>query len=419
MNTKQRITVGLLVMTLTFSGLAFAEREGRLIGKVMDPEGKPIKGVTITATAAELPNLRMVEETDKKGIFKLDFEERFVAYRLRVVKEGFLTLESEQDWQLEGTARAEFTMYAGKSVVADAPVYSASGQAVTAYNEGVAAYNARDYATADARFHTALEHDPDLYQAWAALSRVLLKQEEFARSADAAENAISLGATEEVVWQTRWEAYRGLGDEAKTAQALEDMKAAGLRTVEAEKLHNQGVALAKSGDNAGAFAKFREALEIDPNLLPALEGIATTGILCDHNEEAAAAAESVLQADPGNERAIRVRYNAYLNLRDDVNLFNALVGLLPYEPQISQDGLLHLAYTAYDAQDQELAKERFAKILQLLPDQAQSHYYLGLLIMGDGERERAKKHFERFLELAPDAPEAPIATDLVQRLGDS
>ena len=75
-----------------------------------------------------------------------------------------------------------------------------------------------------------------------------------------------------------------------TYLVFEDMKAAGLRTVEAEKLHNQGVALAKAGDNAGAFAKFQEALEIDPNLLPALEGVATTGILCDHNEEAAEAA---------------------------------------------------------------------------------------------------------------------------------
>ena len=419
MNTKQRIIVSLLAMTLSFSGLAFAEREGRLIGKVEDPDGKPIQGVTITATADELPGLRMVEETDKKGVFKLDFEERFVEYRLRFVKEGYLTLESEQDWQLEGTARAEFTMYPGKSVVGDQPVYSASSQAVTAYNEGVAAYNAKDYATADARFHTALEHDPDLYQAWLALSRVLLKQEQFERSADAAENAIALGATEEIVWQTRWEAYRALGDDAKTAEALEDMKTAGLRTVEAEKLHNQGVALAKAGDNAGAFAKFQEALEIDPNLLPAVEGVATTGILCGHDEEAAAAAETVLQSDPSNERAIRVRYNAYLNLKDDVKLFDALVGLLPYEPKVARDGLLHLAYTAYDARDQVVARERFGKILELSPDDPAAHYYMGLLVMNDGETELAKQHFERFLELAPDAPEAAVAKDLVGRLGGS
>lgn len=375
--------------------------------------------MTVTATASELPDFRQVEESDKKGVFKLDFEERFVTYRLRFVKDGFLTLESEQQWDLEGTARGEFTMYPGQSVVGAAPVQSASSQAVAFYNEGVTAYNAKDYATAETKFQAAVGEDPDLYQGWEALARINLKQEQYQEAVDAAEQAIALGSTQESIWRTRWDAYRGLGDEAKIAEALEDMKKAGLRTEEAEKLHNQAVALAKSGDNEGAFAKFEEALSVDPNLRSALVGVATTGILIGRDAEAVAAAETILRADPYDERALRVRYNAYLNLKDDVNLFDALLGLLPIEPEIASQGLLHLAFTAYDAQDQALAKERFIKILEVSPDQPHAHYYLGLLQMNDGERALAQAHFERFLELAPDAPEATIAKELVTRLGDS
>ena len=419
MNTKQRMTVCLLGLTLIFSGLAMAAREGRLIGKIIDEDGKPIQGVTVTATSPDIPEFRQVETTDKKGIFKLDFERRFVTYHFRFVKEGFLTLESDQQWELEGTTRGEFTMYPGQSVSGPAPVQSASSQAVAAYNEGVRAYNAKDYATAEKKFQEAVGEDPDLHQGWEALAKIHLKQEQYGESVDAAEQAIALGSTQESVWRTRWEAYRGLGDEAKTAEALEDMKKAGLRTESAEKLHNQAVALAKSGDNEGAFAKFEEALSVDPNLRSAMVGVATTGILVGRDAEAVAAAENILRADPGNERALRVRYNAYLNLKDDVNLFDALLGLLPIEPQVALQGLSHLAFTAYDAQDQDVAKERFVKILEVAPDQAPPHYYLGLILMGDGERDLAKTHFERFLELAPDAPEATIAKELVTRLGDS
>ena len=73
----------------------------------------------------------------------------------------------------------------------------------------------------------------------------------------------------------------------------------------------------KAGDNAGAFAKFQEALNVDPNLQPSLIGLATAGLKIGRNAEAATAAETVLKADPKNEQAIRLRYNACLSLGDN------------------------------------------------------------------------------------------------------
>ena len=51
MMTEHRRTVWLLALILAVPALASAVRQGRLIGKLVDPEGKPIPGVTVTITS--------------------------------------------------------------------------------------------------------------------------------------------------------------------------------------------------------------------------------------------------------------------------------------------------------------------------------------------------------------------------------
>ena len=115
MHNKPRTIAWLLVLILTVPMLAMAVKKGRLIGRVVDPDGNPIPDVTVTATCEELPRFREVDTTNKKGVFKFDFEELYVVYRLRFDKDGYHSLESEQTWDLEGTARDEFTMYPGEA----------------------------------------------------------------------------------------------------------------------------------------------------------------------------------------------------------------------------------------------------------------------------------------------------------------
>ena len=266
MNTKHRAIIWFLVLILTVPALTFAIRKGRLVGRVVDPEGNPIPGVSVTATSEDVPNFREVETTDKKGVFKLDFEEINVLYKYRFEKVGYQTLKTEQTWRKDGTARHDFTMQPGEtSAVGDLPLASTSSPAVLAFNEGVKAFEAKDFASAEAKFEEALGHDPALRQGWAALSVVELEQEHYQETIEAAEKAIALGSTDQLVLRTRWEAYRQLGDEAKAAEAREDLERFGRLTEEAKRIFNEGVRLSKAGDNEGAFAKFQEAVEIDPN----------------------------------------------------------------------------------------------------------------------------------------------------------
>ncbi len=420
MRTTRRTPALFAFLILAIPGLAFAQPEARLVGKVIDPDGKPLQGVTVTATSPQIPKFTERRTTDKRGAFILDFHDIDVTYHYRFEKAGYQTLEVDQEWRLEGTQRFEWKMQPVAAPPAGgATPASTSESAVQAFNAAVAALKTKDLATAEAKFKEAVTHDPKLAQAWAGLSSVQIQTGHDRDAADAAEKAIALGIRNEAVLLARWQAYRNLKDDAKAAEALKDMESVGRRTEEAKRIHNEAVALVKGGDSAGAFAKFQEALAVDPNLQPSLLGLATAGLKLGRNAEAATAAETVLKTDPANQQAIRLRYNACLALGDADRLFDALVGLRAVEPAVASKGLLKLAFDAYDANDSARAKKRFIKVLEFEPDQPLVHYYLGMLYVTEGAAADARKHLERFIALAPNSAEAATAREIIKQLSKS
>lgn len=416
--TEHRRIGWLLLLILTVPGLASAVRQGRLIGKVVDPEGKPIPGVTVTATSPQIPEFRKVMTTDNKGVFKVDFDRLNVVYQYRFEKAGYRPTQAEGTWTLEGTEHHEFTIPLGETPTLDnRPPASTSNAAILAFNGGVGAFKAKDYPTARAKFEEAVGHDPKLRQAWEALSLIHLEQRHYKEAADAAEKAIALGSTDQAILRARWEAYRNLGDSAKTLEAREELERIGRLTEEGRRIHNEGVALSKAGDEKGAFAKFQEAADVDRNFQAALLALAVTGLKIDRAAEAAAAAQRILDADPQHEEALRIRYNAALKLGDEAKIVDALVGLAAVDPVMARSSLFQLAAKAYDSDDTVTAKERFGKVLELDSSHPRSHYYLGLVLMREGANKEAKSHLQRFLQLAPGDPDAATAEGLIKYLG--
>ena len=416
MRTRWRTTALLLFLIVIIPTLAFVQGRGRLIGRIVDPQGNPIQGVVVTVTSPDVTSFREVQTSDKRGTFTVDFPVLDVVYLYKFEKAGYQPFALQQKWHLEGTERFQWTMQPAGTAVVGGAVATTSEPAIAAFNAGVVAFQSKDYAAAETKFKEAVQHDPKLARAWASLSAVQIVTGHNKEAAEAAEKAMALGATDEGVLTSRWQAYRNLKDDAKAAEALKDLEKAGKAAEEAKKIHNDAVALVKAGDSAGALAKFQEALNLDPNLQASQLGLATAALKLGRNREAATAAESVLKTEPTNEQALRIRYNACLALGDKPRLFEALVGLAAVEPAVAKKGLLQLAFEAYDANDKAQAKDRFLKVLQIDPSQAVVHYYLAMVYVNEGATEDAKTHLERFLALVPNGKEADTAREMLKAL---
>lgn len=421
MMTEQRRAAWLTLVMLAAAGPALAARQGRLVGKVVDPAGNPIAGVTVTATAKDDAEFERVKTTDAKGIFILDFDRIGVVYTYRFEKAGYVTTQANQTWNVMGTERQQFSLQPGgapaPAAVDEAPPASTSSAAITAFNEGVRALKARDNDTAGTKLAQAVQHDPELRQGWIALTGVRLDQKRYKEAAEAADRAIALGAADPSILQARWEAYRHLGDEAKTQEAREALEKAGRLQEEAKRIHNEAVALSKIGNDTEAFARFKEATEIDPSLQQAWLALAVTGLKIGRGAEAATAAQKVLESDPRHEAALRLQYNAALQVGDESKVADALVALAAIEPTTARDNLYKLAVKAFDADDAVRAKEGMQKVLAIDPDHPRANYYLGVLLVREGAKSEARAHLQRFLRLAPGDPEANTAKGLLGFIG--
>lgn len=417
MRASVRRGVGLVLVLLLVPALASAERKARLRGRIVDVNGAPVEGVEVTVTSPDIPNFSIGKTTDRRGMFIVDYSRVNVTYVYRFEKAGFQPLEVRQVWNLEGTQDAEWTLQpAAAQLTEGAKPASASLPAVEAYNEGVAAFKAKAYAAAEAKFKEAVSYDPDLQQGWAALAVVQVELGLYEHAVKAAEKAMALGATDEAFLTARWQAYVALKDEEKAAQALRDLEAAGRRAEEAKRFHNEAVALAKAGNKEAALAKFQQALNLDPKLVESQVGLSTVALELGRFGEAADAAEAALKVDPKNGKALRLRYNACLHVDDRERLADALVGLAAVEPTVARDGLLKLGFDAYDAGNMREAKERFARAVEIDPNQALAHYYLAIAYINEGAAAQARMHLEAFLKLAPDHPEAPSAREMLKTL---
>jgi tetratricopeptide (TPR) repeat protein len=399
--------------------MAMAVNKGRVVGMVLDPEGNPIEGVNVIATCEEVSTFEDTDTTNAKGAFTINFDFIDVTYKLAFSKDGYLPFTAGLTLLRQGKMRETYIMHPGDATVQSVVLNTTSEPAIEAYNAGVAAFNRKDYETAVAKLEEAVGHDPSLFNVWEALSRAKLSKGDYQGAVEAAEKAIELGATGEAVWRLRWEAYKQLGDKEKTLQALKDLEDVGLQAAEAQRLHNEAVALTRTKDHEGAYALFQQALELDPNLNSALLGTALSALEIGRYGESIDATEALLKSDPDNEQAIRLRYNAALELGDTDRIMDALVDLAKVEPEIARNSLLALAFDSYDANDMVEAEKRFKKVLQVDPGHAHSHYLLALIYVNEERIEEAKPHLEQFIALTPDDPEAPTARELLKYLNRS
>jgi tetratricopeptide (TPR) repeat protein len=179
---------------------------------------------------------------------------------------------------------------------------------------------------------------------------------------------------------------------------------------------NAGNAAARDGDYATAAAMYRQAVSLDPTLVPAHAALAAVLLLEKDFAGAVETAAVGLELEPTNERLLSLRHEAYRAMGDEANAAKALEALVAASPERAAEDLLKRAGELFEAGRIGEAREVLEQLLQADQKNAKAHYLLALCLVNSGDPDSAKEHLAAFVELAPDDPDVAAAKEMLAYL---
>jgi tetratricopeptide (TPR) repeat protein len=300
MLTRPRLFIILALVLVLIPGLLLAAVQGRVFGVVTDESEQPVAGLTITVTDPERVTVKVVAETDENGEYTVTLPDATHTYTYTLTKQGYEPFETSFKVPAGSTRAMNFTVVQG-SVMA-----------------------------------------PDVF--------------------------------------------------------------------------NEGNVAAREGDYALAVERYREALELDPSLVPAHAALATVLLLAKDLEGAISAAEAGLAIDPVNHRLLTVRYEALKASGDKEGAAAALATLQAVDPERAASDLVKRAGSLFEAGQIGEARELLEQALEADPEIAKAYYLMGLCLLNAGDSAGAKEHLAKFVEMAPDDPDVAAAQGMLEYL---
>jgi tetratricopeptide (TPR) repeat protein len=213
-----------------------------------------------------------------------------------------------------------------------------------------------------------------------------------------------------------YDGYRGLGKQPEADAALESLAKLDTGGNTVAMIYNEGVNSLSLGDYKNAGTRFREALALQPDMAPALAGLALVQVNSGQFQEAADNAEKALAVDPEHKQALRIRYEACKGLGDKEKIAVAFQALAAVNPGVLAEELFNKGVEQFNGGDTAGAIESFELALQLEPQRIKAHYYLGLCNVNTGDSAKAREHLEKFIAEAPDDPDVGTAKEMLSFL---
>ena len=417
MANRKRALVALVLWLATAAGLAAQTTFGRLTIKIVDEQGEPLPGVTITATCFSLVDYREEKITDKKGKATFGFTDATYTYGFQFEKEGYNPANKPIKPKVKSSSFE--TIALEKLSTAPPPAQEGTTTRVIytpaekVFNEGVGLLEGGDQAGAKAKFLEALEKDADMALAHSALAGIYLSAGDHQAAIATAQRLIELDPRNTRGFRILYQAYKELGQKKEADQALKSLSQLDSQGDAAALVFNEAVDALNVGDTATAKARFKEALAVDPGLVPALSALAGIYMREGAHAEAAETAEKLLTVDAGNLKALRIRHDAYRALGDAEKTEMAADALTAADPTAAAGGVFEGAVRTFENGDAAAAAEGFRSVLEIDPKHSRAHYRLGLCYISLGENAKAKEHLETFIAMVPDDPEVAAAKDML------
>jgi tetratricopeptide (TPR) repeat protein len=417
MNRIFRALSAALCLAFILAAAAHAVGEGRVVGVVSDPNGKPLKGIKVTLSRPG-STYKVEKVTDANGKFTMLVIDATQQYVLRLEKEGYDPYEETIKPKVEDTLRLSYTLgVTAPAGPSDEEVKQLEGknQAVQAYNEGVTFLQAGNLAAAAPKFEEAGKLDPSLALAYAALAEVSIELGKHAEALAAADHLLELEPGNLRALRVRFDAAKGLGDKEKLGPALDALVAADKSRETAVRIFNLGAEASRAGDRDGAIAYLKRALEVDPALDQAYTALGQVLLVKKSYKEAAQAVEPLLVRDAGNLEALTIRYEALKAAGDKQGAMAAQEAMKVAQARQNPEDLYKQGVALYNAGNNDGAIQSLEVAVSVDPNHARAHYMLGLAYVASNAA-KAKVHLQKFLELAPKDPDAATAKEMLAYL---
>lgn len=410
-NRSTWVRIALLAVVLLAASLPVAAaREASVGGTVEDDEGNRLEGVRVTLFS---PEETRTDETNRKGRFRILIMDATQPLKIRLEKEGYVTVERPLEVQVGANVSTTWQMVPAE---ASAEEVSGASEAVAVYNEGAAAFNEERYEEALGHFERAVELEPSLVEARRVLTLTYFQLQDWEGAMRSAEELVELEAAGEAALTIGFDAATQLGRPDRAEIFLDRLVGEGSDPEIAARVYNLGVAKLRAGDRQAAVERFEQAIEMNPQLGAAYNGIATVYLEDERYDDALGMADRLLEVDPGNAEALGIRYEVYRRLGDEEKMAAALEELQSTDPERIVQAYYKQGVLLFDNGQVEEAAEAFERVLAANPEHARAHYQLGRCYLSLNQLERAEQHLERFVEMAPDDPEAPSAREMLSYL---
>ncbi len=428
MRLSPRFMGSILVGTaLVLTAPETAAQIARISGQVVDPGGQPVAGVTLTVTTPDSENFELVKTTNKKGGVTFSFARGDWQYEIRLEKEGYQTKAEVLPVQIGGYVKKQWILAPETAAAAPAGGVAAGGggggggrsggggggKVMRTFNEGVEAQRMGDLDLAVAKYRRAAEMDPKLAAPHTALAVVASIREDWETAAAEAEAAIAVDPEDVRAMQIRFDAYRNLGQESKASEAAAALREVGDLDVAAARIFNEGVDAYKAGDVATAQSKFKQVVQLAPEMVAPYIALAQIGLAQGGPAEALAMAQSALEREPDNTRALEIAFEGARLVGDNEAAEQALDRLVELEPQWVTTTLFERAVKLFNDNQPEAAALELRSVLKVDPAHARANFVLGMSLLNSGHTDEGRGYLEKFIELAPDDPNAEIALGIL------
>jgi tetratricopeptide (TPR) repeat protein len=312
--TRARIslTLGAFVLGLTAVSTIGYAQTGRIKGKVVDAQNKPIEGATILMESKEM-NRKLTTKTDKRGEYTqfLPPGEYMVTASKDNLTQSFPVKVSIDEREQNFTLKPGGSGGAGAPSEADVKKREAETAAIKgAFDQGVALSNESKYDEAIAKFNEVLVKVPKCVECQTNIAAVYMRKKEYDQAEAAYKKALEINPSSA-------ESYMGLAnvynvqkkfDQAAEAgaQAQKLLSAAGGATgggVSASATFNQGVIAWNAGKIPEAQKLFEQAVAADPKMADAHYWLGMANVNQGKLPEAVKSFEEYLKLDAKGQYA--------------------------------------------------------------------------------------------------------------------